>query len=266
MSKPRLQPRYLSQVTYCGGYSGEDPPLPIPNREVKLTSADGTAPPGGRVGSCRFSEVPIEVTFSRGFFFCARGGACPKSTPSVSSTPARMAQKADCTLRSGLFGQPEGGDCGCWRCFVLVVFFVGRVCSCGGPLSCGAVCRCVLGTEAVIFLLAAAFRVMFRAMPFSFLSLEAFSAGNALLFSGSLINSVQAIPFSFQASVIFCTRKGLLRYGICAPCKKQAPGVRDAFSEAFGVKNRRFRYRMDIRYRKPPSLVRDRPGAPKTAS
>ena len=108
LSKPRLQPRYFSQVTYCGGYSGEDPPLPIPNREVKLTSADGTAPPGGRVGSCRFSEVPIEVTFSRGFFFCARGGACPKSTPSVSSTPARMAQKADCTLRSGLFGQPGG--------------------------------------------------------------------------------------------------------------------------------------------------------------
>ena len=174
LSKPRLQPRYLSQVTYCGGYSGEDPPLPIQNSEVKLTSADGTAPPGGRVGSCRFSEVPIEVTFSRDFFFCARGGACPKSTPSVSSTPARMAQKADCTLRSGLFGQPGGGDCGCWRCFVLVVFFVGRVCSwvcsCGGSLSCGAVCRCVLGTEAVIFLLAAAFRVMFRAMPFSFLA------------------------------------------------------------------------------------------------
>ena len=43
---------YLSQDIYCGGYSGEDPPLPIPNREVKLTIADGTAPPGGRVGSC----------------------------------------------------------------------------------------------------------------------------------------------------------------------------------------------------------------------
>ena len=67
---------------------------------------------------------------------------------------------------------------------MLVVLFVGRVCSCGGSLSCGAVCRCVLGTEAVIFLLAAAFRDMFRTMPFSFLSLEAFSAGNALLFSG----------------------------------------------------------------------------------
>ena len=90
--------------------------------------------------------------------------------------------------------------------------------------------------------------------------------GHALLFSGSLINSVQAIPFSFQASVIFCTRKGLLRYGICVPCSKRLPGVRDAFSEAFGVKNRLLRYRMDIRYRKPLSLVRDRPGVPKTAS
>ena len=132
LSKPRLQPRYFSQVTYCGGYSGEDPPLPIPNREVKLTSADGTAPPGGRVGSCRFSEVPIEVTFSRGFFFCARGGACPKSTPSVSSTPARMAQKADCTLRSGLFGQPGGvtvdaGGVLYWWCFLLAECVAGCV-------------------------------------------------------------------------------------------------------------------------------------------
>ena len=28
-----------------GGYSGEVPPLPIPNREVKLARADGTAHP-----------------------------------------------------------------------------------------------------------------------------------------------------------------------------------------------------------------------------
>ena len=116
-----------------GGYSGGVPPLPIPNREVKPAIADGTAPPGGRVGSCRFSEVPIEVTFSRDFFFCARGGACPKSTPSVSSTPARMAQKADCTLRSGLFGQPVGGvtvDAGgvlYWWCFLLAECVVGCV-------------------------------------------------------------------------------------------------------------------------------------------
>ena len=62
---------YLSQVTYCGGYSGEDPPLPIPNREVKLTSADGTAPPGGRVGSCRFSKSPTEKSAGLFFLYCA---------------------------------------------------------------------------------------------------------------------------------------------------------------------------------------------------
>ena len=129
-----------------------------------------------------------------------------------------------------------GGDCGCWRCFVLVVFFVGRVCSrvcsCGGSLSCGAVCRCVLGTEAVIFLLAAAFRVMFRAMPFSFLSLEAFSAGNALLFSGirriryrrgpPTVRNMRAV----QKTGSWGTRRifGSIR------CKKQASTVQDGYS------------------------------------
>ena len=51
-SKVLLNQVIFSQDIYCGGYSGEDPPLPIPNREVKLTIADGPAPPGGRVGSC----------------------------------------------------------------------------------------------------------------------------------------------------------------------------------------------------------------------
>ena len=36
---------------YCGGYSGGEPPLPIPNREVKPAIADGTAMQCGRVGS-----------------------------------------------------------------------------------------------------------------------------------------------------------------------------------------------------------------------
>ena len=48
-----LSSEYLSDI-YCGGYSGGDLPLPIPNRAVKPACADGTAPPGGRVGSCRF--------------------------------------------------------------------------------------------------------------------------------------------------------------------------------------------------------------------
>ena len=58
--------------------------------------------------------------------------------------------------------------------------------------------------------------------------------------------------------VTFGTGEGLLWYGICARCAKQAPVVRGASSEAFGVKNRRFWYRSDIWYRKPPSLVPNR--------
>ena len=54
MNRKVLRIVFFSQVIYYGGYSGEDPPLPIPNREVKLTIADGTDLPVGRVGSCRF--------------------------------------------------------------------------------------------------------------------------------------------------------------------------------------------------------------------
>ncbi len=52
-------------------------------------------------------------------------------------------------------------------------------------------------------------------------------------------------------------RRGPLWYGICVPCSKRLPGVRDASSEAFGVKNRLLRYGRDIRCQKQPSLVRD---------
>ena len=64
-----LAPNYLFSETYCGGYSGEDPPLPIPNREVKLTIADGTAPPGGRVGSCHFLIRHPDIIRYRGVLF-----------------------------------------------------------------------------------------------------------------------------------------------------------------------------------------------------
>ena len=59
----------FSQDIYCGGYSGEDPPLPIPNREVKLTIADGTAPPGGRVGSCHALNDTLS-SYDDGVFSC----------------------------------------------------------------------------------------------------------------------------------------------------------------------------------------------------
>ena len=42
-----------------GGYNDVDPPLPIPNREVKRVCADGTARPGGRVGSRRPKQEPL---------------------------------------------------------------------------------------------------------------------------------------------------------------------------------------------------------------
>ena len=52
-----------------GGYCGEVPPLPIPNREVKLTCADGTAMQCGRVGSrLLLSKASDFERFLR--FFC----------------------------------------------------------------------------------------------------------------------------------------------------------------------------------------------------
>ena len=71
-----------------------------------------------------------------------------------------------------------------------------------------------------------------------------------------LWHSLQAMLFSFLPFVAFGTGEGILWYGICVPCSKQAPGVRDAFSEAFGAKNRRFRYRRDIRCAEQPPVVR----------
>ena len=58
-----------SSTPYLGGYSAEVPPLPIPNRVVKLSIADGTAC-CGRVGSRHFRELE---DFSSGFlaFVCS---------------------------------------------------------------------------------------------------------------------------------------------------------------------------------------------------
>ena len=63
-----------------GGYCGGVPPLPIPNREVKPTCADGTAMQCGRVGrrllsmkSLRFRKISEAFLFffPRSFFFSA---------------------------------------------------------------------------------------------------------------------------------------------------------------------------------------------------
>ena len=73
----KTEPKLSLSEIYCGGYSSVDPPLPIPNREVKHTNADGTAPPGGRVGRCRFSDARL-IKFSRAFLFA---GALPPNDP-----------------------------------------------------------------------------------------------------------------------------------------------------------------------------------------
>ena len=55
-----------------GGYCGGVPPLPIPNREVKPTYADGTAMQCGRVGSRLLlepSEASIVEILLRLFYF-----------------------------------------------------------------------------------------------------------------------------------------------------------------------------------------------------
>ena len=75
----------IRHTLLSGGYCGEVPPLPIPNREVKLTCADGTAMQCGRVGSrLLLSKPQISkdfwgffvftqiLSFSRELFFLSR--------------------------------------------------------------------------------------------------------------------------------------------------------------------------------------------------
>ena len=76
--KPDFKPRDLSQEIYCGGYISVDPPLPIPNREVKHTGADGSAIPSVRVGSCRFSRPSSRQDPRVSLFFI---GARPPQDP-----------------------------------------------------------------------------------------------------------------------------------------------------------------------------------------
>ena len=51
-----------------GGYCGGVPPLPIPNREVKPTCADGTAMQCGRVGSRLLLQSTLKIHFFRVLF------------------------------------------------------------------------------------------------------------------------------------------------------------------------------------------------------
>ena len=71
-----------------GGYCGEVPPLPIPNREVKLTCADGTAMQCGRVGSrlLSISEASITKVVGAFLFSCSFAFLSPCFFPTAPFT------------------------------------------------------------------------------------------------------------------------------------------------------------------------------------
>ena len=85
MKKGSCLPNIFSQVIYSGGYSDGEPPLPIPNREAKPVIADGTARPGGRVGSRRAWKESSDERSSGDSFSCLQvcDGAYQLSTPYV---------------------------------------------------------------------------------------------------------------------------------------------------------------------------------------
>ena len=55
----------------------------------------------------------------------------------------------------------------------------------------------------------------------------------------------------------FGTGEGLLRYGICVPCSKRLPVVRDAFSEAYRAKSSLLPHRTHLQCAKRPPLGGD---------
>ena len=65
----------IRHTPLSGGYCGEVPPLPIPNREVKLTCADGTAMQCGRVGSRLLSISEASITKVVGAFLYSYSSA-----------------------------------------------------------------------------------------------------------------------------------------------------------------------------------------------
>ena len=64
-----------------GGYCGGVPPLPIPNREVKPTCADGTAMQCGRVGSRLFLQSTLKIHFFRVLFSFIYFAGLPQLIP-----------------------------------------------------------------------------------------------------------------------------------------------------------------------------------------
>ena len=92
----------IRHTPLSGGYCGEVPPLPIPNREVKLTCADGTAMQCGRVGSRLLSISEASITkvvgaflFSCGFCFLMLIAFCHADLAFPSAADFQFADDAD---------------------------------------------------------------------------------------------------------------------------------------------------------------------------
>ena len=71
----------LSLTKYNGGNNDGDPPLSIPNREVKPISADGTAKPSGRVGSRQFIKSVVDRVLSTALFYFIRPNEIRRNRP-----------------------------------------------------------------------------------------------------------------------------------------------------------------------------------------
>ena len=92
----RFERSYLGvflSAKYCGGYSGGEPPLPIPNREVKPAIADGTAPPGGRVGSRGSSKAPSQIDLEPFFWFVQHERTLTGESPQTALIVGRLQPK-----------------------------------------------------------------------------------------------------------------------------------------------------------------------------
>ena len=89
-----------------------DPPLSIPNREVKRTYADGTDRPVGRVGSRRSSD-PRTKQFARGSFFVPfRPGAQRRCAAPPGSRPPRLFPSAPRVICAAAFSLRDGERAG----------------------------------------------------------------------------------------------------------------------------------------------------------
>ena len=91
---------YPFRKDISGGYCGGVPPLPIPNREVKPTYADGTAMQCGRVGSrllLEKSEALRVAIFSGLLLFCY---ACSGHAQAPSSSLSISGHARFCPPRS----------------------------------------------------------------------------------------------------------------------------------------------------------------------